>query len=108
MTSYFSNLRNIRTIADRAGNPISDSDMLAKVCLLIRRTGIYEKGLDDWNELPAAQKAWLQFQIHFKAIIQAQQGENGKTGSHRSSWATTWNGKQCDGNPRINHGTPLG
>ena len=67
MTSYFSNLRNIRTIADRAANPISDSDMLAKIYLVMGRTGIYEKGLDDWNKLPTALKTWAQFQLHFKA-----------------------------------------
>ena len=67
MISYFSNLRNIRNIAVRAGNPISDSDMLAEIYLVMGRTGIYEKGLDDWNELPAASKTWPQFQIHFKS-----------------------------------------
>ena len=66
MVSYFHNIREIRNIATRAGNPISDSDLLAELYLVMDRAGIFVKAIDDWDDLQAADKTWARFQREFK------------------------------------------
>ena len=66
MVSYFYKIREIRNIATRAGNPISDNDVIAEIYLVMARTGIFDKAINNWDELPAVDKTWARFQTHFK------------------------------------------
>jgi hypothetical protein len=52
--SYFYGIRDIRRVATRAGNPISDSDLIAELYLVMDRAGIFNKAIDDWDDLAAA------------------------------------------------------
>ena len=67
MISYFYNIREIQSVANRAGNPIPDSDLIAELYLVMDRAGIFAKAIDDWDDLPAVNQTWAQFQAHFKA-----------------------------------------
>lgn len=56
MVSYFYNICEICNIVTRASNPISDSDLIAELYLIIDGVGIFSKPIDNWVNLAAAAK----------------------------------------------------
>ena len=75
MVSYFYKIREIRNIAVRAGNPISENDLIAELYLVMARTGIFDKTIDEWDELTAVDKTWARFQSHFKTAYRRYQAK---------------------------------
>ena len=66
MVRYFYKIREIHSFVTRAGNPISDNNVIAELYLVMAHTGIFDKAINDWDELPAADRTWARFQTHFK------------------------------------------
>ena len=73
MVSYFYKIREIRNVAVRAGNPMLDNDVIAELYLVMAKTGIFDKTIDEWDELDAADKTWARFQSHFKTAYKRYQ-----------------------------------
>ena len=73
MVSYFYKIREIRNVAVRAGNPMRDNDVIAELYLVMAKTGIFDKTIDEWDELDAAAKTWARFQTHFKTAYKRYQ-----------------------------------
>lgn len=100
MVSFFYSTRNICNIATRAGNPISESDLITELYLVMEQAGIFTKAIDDWDKLPAANQTWQHFQTHFKVAYRCcrekqcrTQASNG--GVKQNSYSQCCDGEHC-------------
>jgi hypothetical protein len=66
MVAHFHKIKEIRIIADKTGNTITDADAIAETYLVIDRCGLFSKAVDDWDEVEEKDKTWKAFQKHFK------------------------------------------
>jgi hypothetical protein len=66
MVAHFHKIKEIRLIAEKTGNTITDADAIAETYLVIDRCGLFSKAVDDWDETEEKDKTWKAFQQHFK------------------------------------------
>ena len=62
-------LETFAALPPELADPISDSDLIAELYLVMDRASIFNKAINDWDDLAAATQTWAQFQLHFKAAF---------------------------------------
>lgn len=59
IVTYFYKIREIRKTAQKAGQPITDGELLTEIYLIMDPTGIFDKAINEWDTLPPVQKTWV-------------------------------------------------
>jgi len=58
-------IENLQKLAQQAGIPYTDKQLLEKGLQLIRNTRDFEYALTHWEQKPEVQRTWAQFKTHF-------------------------------------------
>lgn len=65
MENLWDRITEIRRVADSVEQPISDGAVIACVLPMFKRTGLFRHSIDAWNDMPANQLTYDNFEEHF-------------------------------------------
>ena len=66
IVKYFYKLWEIHNTAQKAGQPITDQELLTEIYLVMDKTGIFDKAINKWEAMTPANCTWDRFQTHFR------------------------------------------
>ena len=73
--SLWAHIRDIRSVATRANQPISDDATIALVLPVFKNTGLFLHSLNAWSLIPRDQQTYASFTAHFNLANEARKAD---------------------------------